>query len=292
MTFLDFCRLHGVIIDTLPPQGVWRRYKTEDKPQHKNGAVKYEGDFGLVQNHATMDKPEPWHPDAGVDSTPKRDEAAIAARRRKDIEWRERSIRSAQAYWDQCRPLNRLHPYLERKGLSALGCAGLREHDGVLVVPVIGDTLISVQSIFPDGAKRFWAGAPVKGGAFILTRARTGLTVLCEGLATGLAIYQSVRHCTVVVAFDCGNLSTVADRLRPQGSVVIAADNDHATQVKTGVNPGLEKARNVAEMYGYGVAAPQGIEGSDWADALKEWGQGAAGKVERAVHAQARLVMT
>ena len=113
-----------------------------------------------------------------------------------------------------------------------------------------------------------------------------------EGLATGLAIYQSVPMASVIVAFDCGNLLSVAERLRPVGSVVVCADNDTKTLATRGINPGLEKARNVAEYLGCGVAYPQGIEGSDWCDFLMEFGVGAAKRIEREVLAQARYVMT
>lgn len=129
------------------------------------------------------------------------------------------------------------------------------------MVPVWhGDWLISVQTIGLDGVKRFWPGAPVKGGCVVLDRPRAAVTVLCEGLATGLALFQSMRQARVVVAFDAGNLLPVVDRLKPTGSVVIAADNDHATLAKRGFNPGLDKARNAAELIGCGVAYPRELK--------------------------------
>jgi putative DNA primase/helicase len=100
-----------------------------------------------------------------------------------------------------------------------------------------------------------------------------------------------MRQARVIVAFDAGNLLPVVERLKPNGSVVIAADNDHGTQAKRGMNPGIEKARNAAELIGCGVAYPTGIEGSDWADFAKEVGEGANRKIERLILAQARYVM-
>ena len=82
MTFIDFCRLHGVLIDTLPQIGVWRRYKTEDKPGHRNGAVKFMGDHGFVQNHATMTEVAAWQAEGANGTMYQRDERAIAERRR------------------------------------------------------------------------------------------------------------------------------------------------------------------------------------------------------------------
>jgi putative DNA primase/helicase len=62
--------------------------------------------------------------------------------------------------------------------------------------------------------------------------------------------------------------------------------------IKRGMNPGIEKATNAAELIGAGVAWPEGIEKSDWADYLKEIGEGAAKKLERLILAKAKYVMT
>ena len=219
------------------------------------------------------------------------DLAAIERRRQQEREYRLRAIRGAREQWAQARPPRTLHPYLERKGLSAVGTNALRVHGDALIVPVFWrDRLMSIQSITPDGQKRFWTGAPVKGGALVLDRPRAALTAVCEGLATGLAIFQSLRMARVIVAFDAGNLVHAVDQIRPTGSVVICADNDHGTQIKRGVNPGREKAANAAELIGAGVAWPEGIEGTDWADFLVECGEGAARKMERLIHAKARYV--
>ena len=111
-----------------------------------------------------------------------------------------------------------------------------------------------------------------------------------EGLATGLAIFQSLRMARVIVAFDAGNLIHTVDHLRPTGSVVICADNVHGTEAKRGTNPGREKAANAAELIGAGVAWPEGIEGTDLADYLAEVGEGGARKMERLILAKARYV--
>lgn len=293
MTFLDFCRLHGVVIERVPNEGRWFRYKTTDKPQHRNGAVKFMGDHGFVQNHATMTEIATWRAEGESTEARPIDAAKLQAQRDRDRAYRVQAVHGARAFWSASRPLNRPHPYVENKGLTPLGCANLRGNDGLLVVPVMhGASLISVQTIAPDGTKRFWTGAPVKAGAFILGRERAAVTCICEGLATGLAIYQSVRHASVIVAFDAGNLLPVVDRIRPRGSVVIVADNDHKTHARIGTNPGIEKATNAAELIGCGVAWPEGIEGSDAADALKEFGEGGGRKLERLILAKARYVAT
>ena len=60
MDFITFARSHGIIINELPPVGVWKRYKTEDHPKKRNGAVKFMGTHGFVQNHATSTVVSLW----------------------------------------------------------------------------------------------------------------------------------------------------------------------------------------------------------------------------------------
>ena len=62
MDFITFARSHGIIINELPPVGVWKRYKTEDHPKKRNGAVKFMGTHGFVQNHATSTVVSLWKP--------------------------------------------------------------------------------------------------------------------------------------------------------------------------------------------------------------------------------------
>lgn len=213
------------------------------------------------------------------------------SRKQRERAARIAAIRGARAAWDRATPVRKLHPYIERKGLSSLGTSGLRTRGELLVIPVLWDGRVtSIQTISPDGEKRFWTGAPVKGGSYVLDRPRAALTAFCEGFATGLAIYQCVRHARVVVAFDAGNLIHVVERMKPTGSVVICADDDHGTLARRGINPGLEKARNAADLIGAGVAWPQDIEGTDFADMLLELGPTGAKRIERLIQAEARYV--
>ena len=102
--------------------------------------------------------------------------------------------------------------------------------------------------------------------------------VLAEGYATADAVAKLSSQ-PVIVAFDSGNLNAVAETMRqlfPERIMIIAADNDHKApkdlepdSKKPRVNVGLEKAKETAEKYGAGVAAPQFKEdekGSDWND--------------------------
>ena len=278
------------------PDGRIRRCPSDAKPNKRNAwyvlhpdGRGFFGDWTSGTGEALGHyKPEG---DSQIRVPTSQDLAAIERRRQQERAQRLRAIDGARAHWSRCAPVRSLHPYLERKGLSAVGTQALRVWGDALVVPVLWKgRIISLQSITPDGQKRFWPGAPVKGGAFVLDRQRAALTAVCEGLATGLAIFQSVRNARVIVAFDAGNLSPVVDTMRPSGSVVICADDDHGTEARRGFNPGREKAANAAELIGAGVAWPEGIEGKDWADALAEWGVSAHRRIERQIQAKARYV--
>ena len=271
--------------------GKWRRCATDDKPAKRNGAyVLHPEGRGFWRNWAADDAVSTWTEDSTTRAQAV-DPAVAERRRQQERNDRIQAIRRARAQWGEARPCRLLHPYLERKGLSALGTVGLRELDGWLVVPVLWrGRVISVQRIHPDGTKRFAVGAPVKGGHYAITRERAALTVLCEGLATGLAVYQCVRNATVIVCFDAGNLLPVVQELRPTGNAILAADNDIGTLARRGFNPGLDKARNAAELIGAGVAWPDGIDGTDYADMLRELGPAGARRIERSILGASKYV--
>jgi len=292
MRFEQALSLAGLLPREVIADGRWRRCATVSKPKKRNGAYKLAigGGRGWYRDWALDDSLQVWDDDREQEVRPV-DMAKMRAHQERERAYRVQAMRNARAFWGDCKPLNRPHPYLERKGLTPHGCASLRTNEGLLVVPVWnGEWIVSVQTITAEGEKRFWPGAPVKAGAFVIERAHAAVTAVCEGLATGLAIYQSMRQARVIVAFDAGNLLPVVQRMRPVGSVVLCADNDHRTAERTGVNVGIEKAVNAAELIGCGVAYPEGINGTDWADALLEFGEMPQRKVERLILAKARYV--
>jgi len=295
-SFENALRAAGLRPRDVVADGKLRRCATDTHPHRRNGwfVLHLDGRRGVWGDNAQAPRQAlgTWTAEGSEHHIPS---AAEQERQRKAREQaradRIHAIRRARDQWNEARPCTRLHAYLQNKGLSALGTIGLRELDGWLVVPVLWrGRVISVQRIHPDGTKRFAVGAPVKGGHYAITRFRPALTVLCEGLATGLAIYQCVRNADVVVCFDAGNLLPVVQELKPTGNVIVAADNDHGTLARRGFNPGLDKARNAAELIGAGVAYPEGIDGTDWCDALREYGPTGARRVERLILGASRYV--
>lgn len=144
------------------------------------------------------------------------------------------------------------HAYLTTKGVKA---HGLKIEGENLLIPMIDTTgkVQSLQSITPDGDKRFLSGGRVKGCYHAIGKP-AGLLIVSEGYATGASVHEATGH-AVAVAFNAGNLEAVAVALHakyPTLKIIIAADDDHLTDG----NPGLAKARAAALAVGARVAVP------------------------------------
>lgn len=275
MTFESFLRAHGLIPRAVAADGRIRSCGTQDKPRSRNGRYMLapDGGFGWCQNWATMDAVAVWRPERATVSAPRYDRELARENERRMREDRARASAEAAAAYRGMAPLRGGHPYLDRKGLGVEGCASLRlDERGRLVAPLYDarGRLLSLQRIDSDGGKRYWPGAPVKGGRLLLRRDTASMTLLCEGLATGLALYAAIPAAEIVVAFTAGNLEEVARSIRPRALVVVAADNDHGTEGRIGANPGIDYAARAASALGCGVMLPDGIEGTDWCDFRQE----------------------
>lgn len=273
MEFHDFCRASGLLPKHIKVDGKWHRCPTESHPKSLNGSYKLsvDGKLGFVRDWSNHPEPIQWKPEVSFSPSRYVDHAAI--QRKKDAERMQtlRSIRGARDYFDTCQRLRDGHPYLDEKHLSMAGCSGLRvDRVGWLVVPMhINGSFSSIQRISPDGEKRFWPGAPIKGASYLIERREASITVICEGLATGLTIFAAAPVARVIVAFNAGNIPSVAGHLPRRGMAVIAADNDLATEARVGTNPGLKAAQEAAKAIGVGVAVPI-CAGTDWNDYRNE----------------------
>lgn len=271
MNFESFLMDAGLIPGDII-RGRWVRVPTETHPRKRNGSYKLvdDGSIGWAQNFEGGDVLT-WRP-SGSGTGRAVDRAEIARRLQAAHRRQTTAIQAAREFYHACQPLRGGHPYLEAHGLSMNGCLGLKkDKEGWLVVPVFGPRdLISVQRIAPAGEKLFWPGAPVKSGFYTINRPAAAITVLCEGLATGLAIFAAAPLTRIVVSFNAGNLGQVAASIPRRGLVTIAADNDHGTASRIGTNPGLDAARAASVFLGCGVAVPEGITGTDWCDLRRE----------------------
>jgi putative DNA primase/helicase len=194
------------------------------------------------------------------------DEAEQRARARA-----ERATRRAETLWNRAAPADPDHPYLNRKRLAP---GRVRQLGSALVIPVRGadGRLYGLQFIQPNSEKKFMAGT-VATGSYFSGGALTDVLVVAEGWATA----QTLGNATGLAwacAFSAGNLEAVARTLHvkyPAYSIVIAADNDRATERLRGRNPGLLAAARAAQAAGGVFVAPPFTDedpetSTDWED--------------------------
>ena len=150
----------------------------------------------------------------------------------------------AELNWSKAKPANHAHPYLIHKRVQA---HGIRQMGDKLIIPItdLAGCLHNLQTITPDGTKRFLFGGRKRGLCFILGSKlfKQDTVYLCEGYATGASLYEAYQL-PVLVAFDAGNLLPVAQAFRRRYRnilLTVCADNDR----KGVVNTGLIKAREV-----------------------------------------------
>jgi phage/plasmid primase-like uncharacterized protein len=228
MDFIQFARSHGIIINDYPPVGSWKRYPTEDHPRKRNGAVKYMGSHGFVQNHATSTVVSLWKPEASDRLTSPDMRAIIISQARAE---QERKKLSTEAVNKSVRMLNesgyRTHAYLEAKGFpDEQGSVLNIENKPVLLIPMrVGKSLVGVQQIWEDGTKKFLYGQRTSGATF--TFDNKGINIVCEGYATALSVRAAMKQMkhryTIHVCFSAGNMVKVAAGLE---SGLVIADND------------------------------------------------------------------
>lgn len=149
--------------------------------------------------------------------------------------------------------------YVDRKGIERPESCRYSA-DGALLVPMLRydlpreQSLKGLQTIHPDGGKKYTARMDKMGTACRLGLAEAGAPVLVtEGWATGMSIRMAVdRRLVVYVAFDAGNLAAVVAQLpalHPRSPILICADDDWQTRDREGrpLNPGRVAAAVAAQ---------------------------------------------
>ena len=244
MDLITFCRLHGILINHLPPVGVWKRYPTEDHPRSSNGAVKYMGNFAHVQNHAVMLEPVTWQAEDGQKIDPQK--IVRLAKVQEDKTAKLQAEAASKAAWivNQCQIGK--HEYLKAKGFpDEQGLVWVSKESKLLVIPMrIENRLVGCQLIDTDGSKKFLFGQKTAGAAMVFDN--KGMNILCEGYATGLSIKEVLknlkRRYTIHVCFSAGNMLEVGRQLE---NPLVIADNDAI---------GISTAKKIASRYWIGEA--------------------------------------
>lgn len=146
---------------------------------------------------------------------------------------RNEAAAQALATYQAGTPLAGEHAYLAARGVAAVALTfGKLRTDagGALLIPMADatGTLRNLQTIAPDGSKRFTAGGETAGLFLAIPqRPQAGETFyLAEGLAKALAVWLTTGRPTVC-AFSAGNMARVATSL-DAGRAIVAADSDTA----------------------------------------------------------------
>ncbi len=251
--------------------------------------------FGLAKDHGFRfpeESGQPLSPEALAELERKQAELQAKRQAAQDVEaeqYRRRAdkaTRDAAELWAEAAPEG-ASPYLQRKRVEAHGVRFLP--DGTLLVPLrdVAGELHNLQRIAPrppseDEAarglteKRFLAGGRKRGMFHLIGQAEgAALMLLAEGYATAASLHEASGW-PVVVAFDAGNLSAVAEALParfPDVRFLVCADQDAATEARSGKNPGREGAEKAArKLRSMGCAAavllPEGLPsgGTDFND--------------------------
>ena len=285
--------------DRIVADGKKYRYKVHDD---KRGSKS--GEYALYMNGYPDGCPAGWFHcykndlyktwalaggEQGVSLTDKEREEMFKKieQKKKEAElWQQRevneSIHRARQRWEASTSFENFknHPYVERKRLPAI--PGARRLGNDIILPVVNaeGEIMTVQTILPDGGKRFQKGAPKKGNFILLEerekKRKTPVSELepapaqrvwlCEGYATAVTIW-TITGDRVVAALDAYNLMPVANNIRkayPDMEIIGAPDFDR----KRG-NIGMARMFEVQNEFGIPVVYPRfdpDEEGSDWND--------------------------
>jgi putative DNA primase/helicase len=262
--FADEARRHGLAIEgtAIGDGAVHRVYVEGDKRGTRNGwyVLHLDGVPAGAFSSWKTGVVETWRAGGRERLTPQerhRLNAAVAeAKRLREAQKLERweAVRDeATARWQAAAAPDLRHPYLMAK---AVGAYGIRQADSYLLVPMRDGEgeLWSLQTIAPDGSKRYLRGARKVSLYHAIGGPVTDRLCVAEGYATAVSVHVATGQ-PVAVAFDCGNLAPVGRVLRgkyPSARITFCADNDHETPG----NPGVTKATAAANEVGGRVAIP------------------------------------
>lgn len=259
---------------------VWRSIKA-------GGRVKGGTLFGLAKDHGFRfpEVEAPASPQALAKAQAEAQRLAAERSARDEAEaqrYRERAdqaAKNAREVWAAASEQGQ-SPYLARKGVGAHGVRFAANGD--LLVPLVdaAGELVNVQRIASQPPtdeqaraglteKRFLPGGRKKGMCHLLDDANGANSILlAEGYATAASLYEATGL-PVAVAFDAGNLVHVARELRaahPLALLLVCADDDRATEARSGKNPGRDGAATAARA----VAKDGAPAGMVWPEGLPD----------------------
>lgn len=302
--------------DKLNLDGTLQRYRIYDeKPGKKSGAytiflngwpagyvqdwrtgIKENWKFKLDNDKYSQEQQKYFR----SDEFKKKCEQERIKREKRQQELRQQAISLVNTHFGSYEELTTQHPYLQVKDVGQYNLRARTINDRgkkifELAVPLmnIDGKLISIQYIYKNEydkfEKRFFPDAPTSEifWEHNLQEIRTGkqdTLIIAEGFATAAKCHE-LTGLPVVAAMYCENLKKVAKILRdkfPKITIIIAADNDKNTEIKTGKNPGIEAAKFCVENnFANTFIAPPFLnpdDGTDWDDFALKFGKERAAK--------------
>ena len=208
----------------------------------------------------------------------KRQQEREQKRKEKQIEAAEYS----RIFWETLKEASENHEYLQKKHIKPLG---VRTNGLQLAIPLrnIQGIVKSIQWIDIDGKKRFQPNTAIDGLFWSVGLENIPIDVentilLGEGFATMAKIHELIGL-PCVAGISCHFMKAVAKLLHEKYSkskIYVMADNDKATELKRGFNPGVYHARElVKDKIAHGVIVPEfdnPEDGTDWDDFALKFG--------------------
>ncbi|QCE35321.1 DUF1738 domain-containing protein [Acetobacteraceae bacterium] len=229
----------------------------------------------------------------------------LMAQRQKDreekrLQAQEKTAKEVSSAFLSLKEIQSPTPYMQAKGLSLSSANGLKtDQHGNTIVPMmdISGKQWNQQTIYTDGSKRFAKDGKKEGTFFPLSGLDSLKTapaiIIAEGLATGASIHEAQTGGSVVVAFDSGQLLSVAKAIHkayPEQPILIAADDDRHCLMTNGHNVGKEKAFAAAKEVGARVVMPVFLEeDKHWPDNIpkftkEEWRKNSLTEAQKEAH--------
>lgn len=258
--FLTFAESHGLILPYVV-HGRITRCSTVTKPNKKNGAYLYEGEWGWCQDWLHHNEPVIWQSGKAQNDPAIKKKIEISKKKHREERARnaQEAAKRAEHILSRCE-LNK-SPYLARKGFpDALVNMWQRDDETLFtVIPMRRDNkLIGCQLIFEDGEKKFLRGQRSEGAYFQIGNGSNLFYV--EGYASGLSLQKVLQAIKIsyriIVAFSAGNIAYLAERQKG----FIIADNDHPDK------NGVKKGEKVAQESGcdWWMPPAEGYDINDW----------------------------
>ena len=253
--------------ETIEDDGKLHRFSSNGKRGDDSGWYLFHdgersaGAFGCWR----LDITETWKADIGREYTSeekaafkKRMEETRAQAEAERKAEQDRAREQANTIWQVAKEANAEHPYLKAKGVLPYG---IRQMGDKLIIPMRdGKALYSLQTIYPDGNKRFQKGGKVDGCYLAIDGETEAPLCIVEGYATGASIHEATGY-PVCIAFNAGNLLAVSLKMRecfPDRKIIVCADDDYRTTDKDGnpSNTGILKASKAAKAINGYLAIP------------------------------------